>query len=107
MHRLLPLGIALAFVGSWLGWVPVSVEKFDCGSLYQPKILNTDFGPDFPVELLGKAQSAFDSVDQACASRRRMVAYPMGAIIVAGIGAAVIGGMAWRRGVAAPRATTP
>ncbi|WP_141575911.1 hypothetical protein [Actinomadura sp. WMMA1423] len=99
MHRLLPLGIALAFVGVWLGFVPVSAGEFECGSVYRPKSLSTDLGPNFPGELLGPAQDAFGSTNQACARQRtQLVALPMAAVIVAGIGAAVAGGLAWRRG---------
>lgn len=105
MHRLLPLGIALAFLGSWLGFIPVHAGKFECGSLYSPKTVATDFGPGLAPELRGLAEDAFGSVNEACAEQRtQLVVLPMAAIVVAGVGTAVFGGVAWRRKAVAARA---
>ncbi|MBO2461149.1 hypothetical protein [Actinomadura violacea] len=107
MHRLLPLGILLVFAASWVGFVPVSTGGFECGSLYSPKSLSTDFPDDFPIEVLGQAQDAFGSVNEACSEQRtRMLVLPMAGIVVAGIAAGVAGGLAWRRRLGAARAAT-
>ncbi|WP_242890767.1 hypothetical protein [Actinomadura litoris] len=106
VHRLLPLGILLVVLAPWVGFVPVSTGGFECGSLYRPRSLDTDFGADFPAELLGPAQGAFGSVNQACSDQRaRMLVFPMVVLAVAGLAAGVAGGWSWRRLAVARSAT--